>query len=86
IAPGFQRDFLLWNTSLGMHFFEKRWLAKVKVYDILNQNLGVRRTITPTAVTDSENTVLRRYVMFSLTYKLDKFGGKQEDRNYFMRD
>lgn len=86
IAPGFQRDFLLWNTSLGMHFFEKRWLAKVKVYDILNQNLGVRRTITPTAVTDSENTVLRRYVMFSLTYRLDKFGGKQEDRNYFMRD
>jgi len=78
IADGFQKDFYLWNTSLGYNFYKDRLLAKVKVYDVLNQNVGVRRTITPIAITDTENIVLQRYVMFSLTYKLDKFGGKKE--------
>ena len=79
IADGFQKDFYLWNMSLGYNFYKDRLLAKVKVYDVLNQNVGVRRTITPTAITDTENIVLQQYVMFSLTYKLDKFGGKKED-------
>jgi len=78
IADGFQKDFYLWNTSLGYNFYKDRLLAKVKVYDVLNQNVGVRRTITPTAITDVENTVLQQYIMFSLTYILDKFGGKKE--------
>lgn len=79
IADGFQKDFYLWNTSLGYNFYKDRLLAKVKVYDVLNQNVGVRRTITPTAITDAENIVLQQYVMFSLTYKLDKFGGKKDN-------
>lgn len=79
IADGFQKDFYLWNTSLGYNFYKDRLLAKVKVYDVLNQNVGVRRTITPTAITDAENLVLQQYVMFSLTYKLDKFGGKKDN-------
>ena len=70
IADGFKKDFYLWNVSLGYNFFKDQLLAKVKVYDLLNQNLNSTRTITPTAIVDAENTVLRRYVMFSLTYKL----------------
>ena len=78
IADGFQKDFYLWNMSLGYNFYKDKLLAKVKVYDVLNQNVGVRRTITPTAITDVENTVLQQYMMFSLTYSLDKFSGKKE--------
>lgn len=74
IADGFKKDFFLWNTSIGYTFLGDALTAKVKVYDILNQNLGTTRTISPTAITDQENTVLKRYVMFSLTYKFDKFG------------
>ena len=65
--------------SLGYNFFENKLLAKVKVYDVLNQNISATRTITPTAIRDMENTVLQQYAMFSLTYKLDKFGGKKKD-------
>ena len=79
IAAGFQKDFYLWNLSLGYNFFENKLLAKVKVYDVLNQNISATRTITPTAIRDMENTVLQQYAMFSLTYKLDKFGGKKKD-------
>ena len=74
----------MWNVSLGYNFFNEQLLAKVKVYDLLNQNVNATRTITPTAITDEENTVLQQYVMFSLTYKLEKFGGKKKDSNRFM--
>ncbi|MCW3167891.1 outer membrane beta-barrel family protein [Chryseobacterium sp. 09-1422] len=79
IAPGFKRDFYFWNTSLGYSFFNKQLTAKVKVYDVLNQNQSVRRTITPTNFEDREDLILRRYVMFSLTMKLNKFAGKKTE-------
>ncbi|GLB47677.1 outer membrane beta-barrel protein [Neptunitalea lumnitzerae] len=83
IADGFRKDFYLWNTSLGYYFLDKKLLAKVKVYDILDQNLSTTRNITPTAIVDEENTVLKRYVMFSLTYNLEMFGGKRKSNNHF---
>jgi hypothetical protein len=49
---------------------------KVKVYDVLNQNQSTTRTISPTTIRDEENTVLKRYVMFSLTYKMGNFKKK----------
>lgn len=78
IADGFKKDFYLWNTSLAYSFYDKKMTAKVKVYDMLNQNQSATRTITPTAIRDEENTVLKRYLMFSLTYKIEKFAGKEK--------
>ncbi|MBY0485761.1 MAG: outer membrane beta-barrel family protein [Flavobacteriaceae bacterium] len=78
IADGFKKDFYLWNTSLSYSFFEKKLMAKVKVYDMLNQNQSATRTISATSIRDEENIVLKRYVMFSLTYKLEKFAGKEK--------
>lgn len=80
ISAGFKKDYLLWNASLGYNFLNERFLAKVKIYDILNQNQSVRRTATPTSIYDSEDIILKQYVMFSLTYKLEKFAGKKKSR------
>jgi hypothetical protein len=80
IADGFKKDFYLWNTSIGYNFLNDQMLFKIKVYDILNQNVATSRTIGPTSIVDQENTVLRRYVMFSLTYKLDQFGGEKTSK------
>ncbi len=77
IAPGFKRDFYLWNTSLGYSFFDKQLTAKVKVYDVLNQNQAVTRSITSTYIEDREDLILRRYLMFSLTMKLNRFGDRK---------
>jgi hypothetical protein len=78
IADGFKKDFYLWNTSLYYSFLSKKMSAKVKVYDVLNQNQSAVRTITSSAIRDEENTVLKRYMMFSLTYKIEKFAGKEK--------
>ena len=79
IADGFKKDYLLWNASLGYNFLNERLLAKVKMYDILNQNQSVRRTATPTSIYDTQDIILKQYVMFSLTYKLEKFAGKKKN-------
>ena len=84
IADGFKKDYFLWNTSLSYSFFEKKFMVKVKVYDLLNQNQSTTRTITPTSIREEENTVLKRYLMFSLTYKLEKFGGKEKKSDGMM--
>lgn len=78
ISDGFKKDFYLWNTSLAYNFFHKKMSAKIKVYDVLNQNQSATRTITPTTIRDEENTVLKRYMMFSLIYKIEKFAGKEK--------
>ncbi len=74
IGADFKRDYFMWNTAISYSFLNKALTAKVKVYDLLNQNLGTSRTINPTTIIDQENTVLERYVMFSLTWKFDQFG------------
>lgn len=83
IADGFKKDFYLWNVSVGYNFFGDKLLAKVKVYDLLNQNQSSTRTISDTSIRDEENIVLKRYAMFSLTYKLEKFGGRKKPESHF---
>lgn len=85
ISDNFKKDFYLWNTSLSYGFFDKKVYAKVKVYDVLNQNQSAVRTISATSVRDEENKVLKRYIMFSISYKMGNFavpekGGKRRGR------
>lgn len=72
------QDYYLWNTSLSYTFLNKTFIAKVKVYDVLNQNQSITRSISTTSVSDNENTVLKRYAMFSLTYKIQNFSGMKK--------
>jgi len=85
LSSGLRKDFYLWNTSLSYTFYEDKFTAKIKVYDVLNQNQSISRNISTDAVTDSENTILKRYAMFSLTYKIKDFSGMKnppERRNF----
>lgn len=77
LSGDFKKDFYLWNTSLSYGFFEKKMTLKVKVYDVLNQNQSAARSISATIIRDEENTVLKRYAMLSLAYKLGSFSGKE---------
>ena len=81
ISDGFRKDFFLWNMSLGYNFWEDKMNLKVKVYDVLGQNTGSSRTISDTYISDVQNDVLERYIMFSIGYSLDQFGGKKSTRN-----
>ena len=76
MAAGFKRDFFLWNMQMMYSFFDKKIEAGFKVYDILNQNNSYTRTISDEYIRDERNNILTRFVMFSLTFNLNQFGGK----------
>ncbi len=79
-APGFDNDFFLWNMSLGYKVWGGDGIFKVKVYDVLNQNVSTTRTLGQDFIRDTQQLVLQRYMMFSFTYKFSKFGGKKMNR------
>lgn len=73
-----KNNFYQWNTSLSYSFLNKSFTAKIKVYDVMNQNQSYSRTISATTIRDDENTILKRYAMFSLTYKIQNFAGMKK--------
>ncbi len=81
VGPGFDRDALFWNMSLGVQMLKNNVTLKVLAYDLLNQNINTRRTTGQDFIQDFQGTVLQRYFMFSATFKFDQFGGKKANKN-----
>jgi hypothetical protein len=77
-ASRLKNNFYQWNSSLSYSFLKKNFIAKIKVYDVMNQNQSYSRTISATTIRDDENTILKRYAMFSLTYKIQNFAGMKK--------
>lgn len=67
------QSFLLWNTYVGYKFFKKALEARVSVYDLLNQNTSISRTVTETYIENANTQVLKQYFMFQLTYTVRNF-------------
>lgn len=80
-ASGFDPTSVLWNMSLGYQFLDDAATLKVKVYDLLNENVGTSRTTGQDYVQDTQELILEQYFMLSFTYKLSKFGGKDPNAN-----
>ncbi|MGM1055019.1 MAG: outer membrane beta-barrel protein [Bacteroidota bacterium] len=76
VSPGFDNTALLWNVSLGYKFLKDNATLKIKVYDMLNENVSTQRIVGNDFIQDTNNLILRRYGMLSFTYKISKFGGK----------
>ena len=76
VGPGFDRDAIFWNMSLGLQLFNKQSILKVLAYDLLNQNINTRRTTGLDYVQDFQGTVLQQYFMLSFTHKFNRFGKK----------
>lgn len=78
IAPGFRKSVTMWSAALNCLMFKKQQgVLRLAVYDILKQNAGVYRTITPTYTEDRQTQVLQQYFLLSFIYNLRKFEGKK---------
>ncbi|WP_424493196.1 outer membrane beta-barrel protein [Salinimicrobium sp. GXAS 041] len=80
VAPGFDPTAILWNMSLGYQFLDEDATLKLKVYDLLNENVSTSRTTGDNYVQDTQELILEQYFMLSFTLKLSKFGGKDPNR------
>jgi hypothetical protein len=74
LSEGFNQNFWLWNMEGGFRF-AKNNKAEIKavLFDVLNQNNSISRTISDVAVTDVYTNVLTRYGMITFTYILGNF-------------
>ena len=63
------------NADVTQYMNEKksRWL-KLKVYDLLRQNVSIYRYSGESFIEDTQMNVLTRFFLLSLNVKLNKFG------------
>lgn len=70
---------LIINMALEKQFFEKKNVSlKLQAYDLLNQNVGISRTVSATGFTDSRTNRLGRYFLLSVICRLNKFFGDMQ--------
>ncbi|WP_124981787.1 outer membrane beta-barrel protein [Nonlabens xiamenensis] len=80
VSDEFDNDSFVLIGSLGYKFAKDKAVVKLKAYDILNEVINTRRTITDDFVADTSSLVLQQYFMLSFTYKFSKFGGKDPNK------
>lgn len=71
LSSGIQPDFWLLNGAAGYRFLRNRAAdIHLSVFDALNQNNSIARSVTETWVEDTETLVLQQYFMLNFTYRL----------------
>ena len=78
-AAGYNTSVPLLNPSIAKQFLKnKAGELRLSVFDLLNQNQSVTRTVTGNTIQDQRSNVLTRYAMLTFTYNLRQFAGKQQ--------
>ena len=76
-TQGFNQNIFIWNASLGYKFLKDKSLdIRASVNDLLNQNSGLSRTISQTYIEDDRSSVLRRYMLLTVTWTMRYFKGQ----------
>jgi hypothetical protein len=74
LAEGINTNFAILNLGLGYKFLKgKPAELRLTVFDLLEQNTNVSRTITETYTEDVRSNNLQRYFMLTFTYTLRAF-------------
>jgi hypothetical protein len=78
-SSGYNQTIPLWSASLSKLMLKnKRGELKFNVYDLLNQNKSITRTVDQNSIVDTRTQVLTRYFLLSFTYNLRRFNGAQQ--------
>lgn len=81
-SDGYNTKEWMWNASLSYMFLRgKNATIAIEAKDLLNQHKSISRTVSPQAITDTENYILGRYAMLTFTYKFSTFAGGKNPTN-----
>ena len=79
LSGQFNQQIPLWGGTIGYKLLKNRAAEfKISVFDLLTRNNSITRNVTETYVEDLQKSVLKKYLLFTFTYNLKKFGSKQE--------
>lgn len=77
-TEGYNQAITMWNGSISKQILKNNaGEFKLSVYDLLNQNKSVNRTVGDNYFEDTRTNVVRQYISFSFTYNLNKMAGNQ---------
>jgi hypothetical protein len=77
-TKSFDEDFsrFIWNASISRKFLKDQSLyLTISAKDILNQNNGFNRSASQNSIVQTNYTMIRRYVICSLSWDFNKMGG-----------
>lgn len=83
-SQGYNQETWMWNASISYQFLPgKAATLMLKVYDLLQQQKSINRSVTANYIDDTWYNSLTRYFMLTFTYRFNTFGkGNQPaDRN-----
>lgn len=81
-AEGFNISPFIWNAKLNKRFLKTgNLVASISAYDILNQNVGIRRSIENNVIIDNRNQIIARYFMVGLTLRFNNNKTKVDEGN-----
>ncbi|MBX9734658.1 MAG: outer membrane beta-barrel family protein [Chitinophagaceae bacterium] len=70
-----QRDVYIINSSVRKIISKNdNWEIKASVNDLLNQNLGISRSVNSNFISETTNQTIQRYFLFSLIWNFNKNG------------
>lgn len=76
-AEGFNQSIPLLGASIAKTMFKKKdGELKFSVFDLLNQNKSINRTVAANYIEDSRTQVLNRYFMLTFTWNMRNFAGQ----------
>ena len=80
-TAGYNSNVPLLSPYIAKQIFRnKQGEIRLSVFDLLNQNTSVSRTISNNTITDSRSNTLTRYAQFTFTYNLRRFGDKRNGK------
>lgn len=76
LGTDFNRMFTVWNAGVGYRFPEdtRAFEVRLSIYDILNQNDAINRSINDISIEDTRTNALRQYALLTISYDLKAFG------------
>lgn len=73
-SDGYNQNVLLTNLTLGNRtLYNNNFDLKVQVFDLLNQNNNIQRSVTDSYFEDIRSLTLKRYGLLTLTYYIRPF-------------
>lgn len=75
LNDGFNQSYWLWNMAVAKKLFKgQKGEVRLSVFDLLNQNQSISRSVSETYIEDVITQVVRQYFMLTFTYNLKNFG------------
>lgn len=76
-GEGFKNNEVIWNAQISKNILKNNaGTIRLKIYDILQQQSNLSRSITETRISDTEYNTLNSYFMVHFVYRFNTLGGK----------